>query len=169
MVHRDSVTFFQFSPDGSLLATACNDHTARVWDAATGVPVSSSLPQDFEGREVAFSPDGNRLATLARRGAVRLWNAHTGEPLSPPIEYSRNEGSGWLSYSPDGQRLLIARGGNEAWLRELQPRAASLQELTLLAEVLSCARFDPTAGMVSMDETNLDRAWKELCAMRAKH
>jgi WD40 repeat protein len=169
MIHRDSLNFFQFSHDGSLLATACNDHTARVWNPATGEPVSPSLPQDFEGREVAFSPDGNRLATLARRGAVRLWNPRTGEPLSPPIEYSRNEGSGWVSYSPDGQRLLIARGGNEAWLRELRPNAASLQELTLLAEVLSSTRFDPSAGMVPMDEASLDRAWKELCASRAKH
>jgi len=136
------------------LATACNDHTARVWDAATGEAVTPWLPHDFETRQVFFSPDGARLATLARRGAARLWNAHTGEPLTAPIVYQRNEGSGGVSYSPDGLRLLISRGGNEAWLRELQPETAALEELRLRAEVLSCTRFDAVAGMVPLDEAS---------------
>jgi hypothetical protein len=74
-----------------------------------------------------------------------------------------------VSYSPDGRRLLLARGGNEAWLRELKPENASVEELRLLAQVLSCTRFDPTAGMVPMDEESLDHAWKELRALRSKY
>jgi WD40 repeat protein len=167
--HRDEVVSFEFSPDGTLLATACNDHTARVWDAATGEPVTPWLPHDFETRKVFFSPDGARLATLARRGAARLWNARTGEPLSAPIVYARNEGTGGVSYSPDGLRLLISRGGNEAWLRELQPETATLEELRLRAEVLSCTRFDAAAGMVPLDESSLNLAWKQLRAFHAKN
>jgi WD40 repeat protein len=169
MSHRDAIASFEFSPEGRFLATACVDHTARVWNAATGEPVSPWLSQGFEGRDLKFSPDGNRLLTLARRGAVRLWNARTGEPITGPVEYPRNAGSGGVSYSPDGKRLLVARGGNEAWLRELQPETATLEQLRLMAEVLSCTRFDPAAGMVPMDEEGLDHAWKELRAMRAGH
>jgi WD40 repeat protein len=166
LLHRDAVRAFQFSRDGRWLATACDDHTARVWEAATGEPVSPWLPHDFEVRQVEFSPDGTRLATLTRRGAFRLWCARTGEPITAPLQYERNAGTGRFSYSPDGQRLLICRGGNEAWLRELQPETASLEELRLLAEVLSCTRFDPAAGMVPLDESSLDEAWKQLGALR---
>ncbi len=167
LVHRDNVGSFEFSRDGRWLATACDDHTARVWAAATGEPVSPWLPHEYEGHQVMFAPDGARLVTLARRGAVRLWNTRTGEPLTAPLLYPRNVGNGRVSYSPDGQRLLIARGANEAWLRELQPETASLEELKLLGQVLSCTQFDPAAGMVPLDETGLDQAWKQLRALRA--
>jgi WD40 repeat protein len=125
--------------------------------------------QDFEARDVAFSPDGHRLATLARRGAVRLWNSHTGEPITSPISYPRNTGDGCMRYSPDGQRLLLARGGNEAWLRELDPETATIEELRLLAQVVSCTHFDPAAGMVPMDEAALNQAWKQLRLLRARN
>jgi WD40 repeat protein len=164
--HRDEVMSFQFSRDGRWLATACADHTARVWDAATGEPVSPWLPHAYETRQVFFSPDGARLVTLARRGATRLWNTRTGEPITAPIIYARNSGDGGVSYSPDGLRLLIARGGNEAFLRELQPEPTSCEELRLRAQVVSCTRFDPAAGMVPLDEAGMSDAWKRLRALR---
>ena len=77
----------------------------------------------------------------------------------------RENSDGRVTYSPDGQRLLLARGGNEAWLRELQPETASLEELKLMAEVMSCTTFDPAAGMVPLDETALDHAWNHLRAL----
>jgi WD40 repeat protein/serine/threonine protein kinase len=169
LIHRDAVESFEFSRDGRFLATTCLDHNARVWNAATGDPVSPWLSQDFEGRDVRFSPNGDRFVTLARRGAVRLWNARTGEPITAPLNYPRNNGTGGVSYSPDGLRLLVARGGNEAWVRELQPETATVEQLRLLAQVLSCTRYDPAAGMVPMDEEGLDHAWKELRAMLTEH
>jgi WD40 repeat protein len=166
LIHRDNVMSLAFSRDSHWLATTCKDHSARVWNAATGDPATPSLPQDFEGRQVFFSPDGNRLVTLARRGSVRLWNARTGEAVTAPLLYPRNSGDGCVSYSPDGQRLLIARGGNEAWLLELSPETASLDELKLLAETTSCTRFDPAAGMVPLDESGLNNAWARLRTLR---
>jgi WD40 repeat protein len=168
LLHRDRIMSFEFSRDGRWLATACNDLTARVWDAATGEPVSAWLSHDYETRQAIFSPDGTRLATLARRGAVRLWSARSGEPLCAPILYSRNEGDGRVSYSPDGQRLLICRGGDEAWIRELIPDNSSLEELRLRAQVLSCMRFDLVAGMVPLDEPGLNKAWNDLHSLRAE-
>jgi WD40 repeat protein len=165
--HRDAVTSFAFSPNGKMIATGCNDHSVRVWDVATGEPISPWLRHDFEARLVVFSPDGTRLATIARRGAVRLWSTRTGEPITAPIVYLRNTGNGHVSYSPDGRRLLLSRGGNEAFLRDLQPEAAGVEELRLLSEVLTCTRFDPAAGMVPLDEVALNDAWKQLRILRA--
>jgi hypothetical protein len=167
LAHHDNVMSLVFNRDNRWLATTSKDQSARVWNAVTGDPATPSLPQDFEGRQVFFSPDGNRLVTQARRGTVRLWNARTGEAITAPLIYPRNSGDGCVSYSPDGLRLLIARGGNEAWLHDLTPETASLDELKLLAEVTSCTRFDPAAGMVPFDESGLNNAWAQLHALRA--
>jgi eukaryotic-like serine/threonine-protein kinase len=169
LLHRDDVISFTFSRDGRWVATACADHSARVWDARTGEAVSPWLPHDFEAERVIFSPDASRLVTLARRGAVRLWNSQTGEPLTAPIQYFRNTGDGAVSYSGDGQRLLIARGASEAWLRDLQPEGASREELGLLAKVISCTRFDPVHGMVPLDTASLNEAWKRLRVLRGQN
>jgi WD40 repeat protein len=168
LVHRDTVGALEFSRDSGFLATGCDDHTARVWNTKTGAAVSPWLPQDFEIMQVCFSPDSYRLLTRARRGGVRLWSARTGEPITAPILYPRNVGEGYVSYSPGGERLLLARGANEAVLRELQPEPASLEELTLLARIVSCTRFEPAAGMVPLDEASLNEAWQKLRAIRGK-
>jgi len=169
LLHRDFVADLEFSRDGRWLATAGEDHSSRVWDAATGEPISPWLPHGFEARQVIFSPDGRRLVTRERRGAVRMWSAVSGEPITAPIEYARNTGDGMVSYSPVGQLLLISRGGSEAWLRVLRPTESSLEELRLLAEVLSCTRCDPAAGLTPLDEAAVSDAWKKLRPLRRRN
>ena len=41
--HRAEVWSLVFSPDGTRLASASDDGTARLWDAATGRPMSGPL------------------------------------------------------------------------------------------------------------------------------
>jgi hypothetical protein len=83
------------------------------------------------------------------------------------VIYERNTGEGAVVFSPDGQSLLLARGGNEAWLRELKPESASLEELKVRAQVLSCTRFDASGGLVPLENAALNDAWKRLRAMHA--
>ena len=65
--HGGNVRFVTFSPDGNLIATASDDGTARLWDAATGEPVSGEL-RHAAGPVTGsvFSPDGQRLLTLGQ-------------------------------------------------------------------------------------------------------
>ena len=49
-----------FSPDGTKLATACQDKTARMWDAATGKPCGAPMEHGAAVIAVAFSPDGTK-------------------------------------------------------------------------------------------------------------
>src|SRR5262249_44732854 len=50
-----------WSPDGRRVVTAGWDGVARVWDAATGLPVTPPLQHGREVMHVAFSPDGSRV------------------------------------------------------------------------------------------------------------
>jgi WD40 repeat protein len=167
LIHRDAVHGFEFSPNDRWLATACYDHSARVWNAMTGEPITPWLQHGYEVLEAIFSSDSRMLATRTRRGEVRLWSLPTGEPLTAPLIYDRNTGQGAVCFSPDGQRLLLSRGGNEAWLRNLTPEPTGIEELRLRAEVLSCTRFDASGDLVPLDNTSQDEAWTRLCALRS--
>ncbi len=75
--HEDRVNGVAFSPDGARIATASEDKTVRIWDAATGKEVLA--PHRHRGLvwSVAFSPDGKRVATgcWSASGWVKTWDA----------------------------------------------------------------------------------------------
>jgi WD40 repeat protein len=110
-----------FSPDGTRVVTASGDHTARVWDAATGKPLSSPLEHDDTVWTAAFSRDGKLIVTASNDHTARIWDAETGEPLSPPLEHDDTVWS--AAFSPDGTSIVTASGDGFAriWLLPIAP------------------------------------------------
>ena len=83
--HDGPVTAVAFSPDGTRVATASGDGSARVFDAATGAELAR-LDHDGAGEAVAFSPDGTRVATASgRRVGAGVRRGHRGRagPAGP--------------------------------------------------------------------------------------
>jgi hypothetical protein len=75
MRHERRVVRVAFSPDGRHLATASADNSGRVWDAATGEPLTPALGHRGWGRvtDVAFSPGGDRVVTAGADGTAQVW------------------------------------------------------------------------------------------------
>ncbi|HYT87610.1 MAG TPA: PQQ-binding-like beta-propeller repeat protein [Gemmataceae bacterium] len=106
MVVKDSAERkLVFSPDGRMLARACQN-SLSLWDVTTGqeswqTPIWGNQPFD-----ITFSPDGKTLAG-GLVSMVRLWDVATGRELCPIPEHRGGVGFVWLS--PDG-RTVITQG-----------------------------------------------------------
>jgi WD40 repeat protein len=106
--HTDLVRAVTFSPDGTLLATASEDSTVRLWNVATGEPHGAPLTGHTDWvTGVAFSPNGKLLATASTDLTARLWNVATGEAHGPPLTSHTDVLQG-VAYSPNGDVLATA-------------------------------------------------------------
>jgi hypothetical protein len=70
--------------------TASKDGTARVWDAATGDPLSVPLEHERAVNRAEFSPDGTRVVTASEDGTARVWRISEMGSLDAWVQQATN-------------------------------------------------------------------------------
>jgi WD40 repeat protein len=68
--------------DGTRIATASDDQTARIFDARTGAALLLLNEHTDKVNSVAFSTNGLNVVTSSDDGTARVWNAVTGERIA---------------------------------------------------------------------------------------
>ena len=87
--HREHVRSVVFSPDGTSLASAGDDHLVMLWDTATG-----GRQKVFSGHHdsvfgLAFSHDGSRLYSAGLDQAVYIWDLQRAHTLTRALPAGR--------------------------------------------------------------------------------
>jgi WD40 repeat protein/tRNA A-37 threonylcarbamoyl transferase component Bud32 len=150
-----------FSPDSRWVVTLDEVRIARVWEVATGRPVSLLQHQDAVNR-AAFSPDSRRVVTISGNN-VQVWEAATGQPISPPLLHEN--GVSRASFSLDG-RWVLTRSGQTVRLWDLSPDSRPTADLIRHAQLLRARRLDQAGGYKPPTTSELQDAWQTL---RAKY
>ncbi len=115
--HSGSVAHAVFSPDGRWVATASNDGSVKLWDAATARELRSWNDHGDVVDAVAFSPDGAHVVSGSWDRTVRIWSADTGS-LERSLSGHRDAVAA-LAFHPDGTRFASAGWDGQVFLWEL--------------------------------------------------
>jgi WD40 repeat protein/transcriptional regulator with XRE-family HTH domain len=104
----DSAQSLAWSPDGTSVAAASNDGTARIWALDDGQEILR-MPMGFNNvvYQVAFSPDGMQVATSSADGVVRTWQV-TKSWQDDGLSHSDSVIA--VAFSPDGRYLASSAG-----------------------------------------------------------
>lgn len=170
--HSNNINSISFSPDGSLIASASDDQTLKLWRRDGSL--ITTLRHDQSVRSVKFSPDGQFLISASYDSTARIWNANG--TLVRTLQHN-NEAVRCASFSNDGTSIVTGttQGTVYVWsldgqlLRSFAAHDREINSITFNAtdQLIATASTDKTVKLWTVDGELLqtltghrDRVWE---------
>jgi WD40 repeat protein/serine/threonine protein kinase len=157
--HTDGLTALAISRDCSILATASDDSTARVWDLRTARSVAVLRGHTAAVWAIALSADSSLVATGSADKTVRVWDARTGKQLQ---QFNGHTGIVYaVAFSPTAGRVRLVSGSRDKTVR-LWDVSESKETGTLLGHdgtVYSVAFSGDGATLATASQDRTARVW----------
>lgn len=112
--HEQYISSVAFSPDGSRIATASGDGSARIWNAVTGQEIAVLRGHTGSVGSAVFSPDGSRLVTASSDETARVWDLGTAKEIA--VLHGHADEVYTAMFSPEGAHILtVSRDSVRIW------------------------------------------------------
>ncbi|MDB4534331.1 protein kinase [Vicingaceae bacterium] len=118
--HASYIWDITYSPDGSQLASASADKTAKIWNTDGWSKAGELNGHTSEVASARFSPNGQLLVTASDDKTVRLWDATSFELLHT---FEGHTNGVWKAiFSPDGSLIASSSYDGEVILWDVAGR-----------------------------------------------
>ena len=162
--HEKEIHSASFSPDGSKIATASQDKTARLFSAWDGYNLKSIKGHPLPLTGIDFHPDGKRILTSSRDGKVKIWPVKEEEKTNM---ICRQKSVNSFDISPDSKKLLVV-SGYEVKFWDIKSRK-ELPFRIVNSGTIETAFFSPDGTMViSTSDDNSSIIWNAQTGKRIR-
>jgi len=153
--HTLDVNALVFSPDGSLLASASDDDTIKIWNTTSWDEILTINSHNNDVNSLAFSPDGTNLASGSEDNTARIFDTSSWEEIQSLSQF--NSGVNDVTFSPDGS--IFATGSNgiiniwdaESWF--------PITSMTGHISEVNDLEFSPNGSILASISDNTVRIW----------
>ncbi|KAH6974799.1 vegetative incompatibility protein HET-E-1 [Ilyonectria destructans] len=153
--HSGPVRSVAFSQDSTLVASASDDRTVRIWRSDMGDCFQELKGHSGPVRSVAFSHDSALVASASNDQTVRIWRADTGECIKGHSDWVRSiafsHDSALMASAPDNRTVRIWHADTGECIQELKGQSDWVR---------SIAFSHDSALIASASDDRIVRIWR---------
>ncbi len=162
--HRDAVRAIRFSPDDSMLLTASDDYTLKLWRTGNGTLSETLRGHGGAVRDANFiGNDAREVVSSSDDQTVRRWDLATSavEPTVEGESFARDEAPQRVRkahddeilsarWDPTGHSIVTVSRDHTATILRANPRTASFEEVGALVDPNDVSRLFEGTSFVAL-------------------